>query len=406
MAEKFEQIANAILNALQGKESESEKQQLKEWANSSDENWALIKQIENEDEFEREFKYFNNSNTAECEKILWQRINGVENENLEEPRRDVRIIKMPKWVAVAMVISLVLAIGYYWYRSFNKQSVTATEKKGGKDELTKATTGHDSTKILLSLADGTVCILNKEQNNKTVSEEYGIYIEDYRLLVKQTSHRKKKEKSSYHTLSIPKGELYQLTLSDGSKVWLNSGSSIVFPAEDTGKTRNLSITGEAYLEIKHDSSRPLLVNLPNAATLEVLGTAFNVNAYSDEPFIGTTLVSGVVKINIAGKVRAIKPGQQARIYDNNIKIKSNVDLSSIVAWKDGEFDFRRDTLTSVVRQLARWYKMQVRYIDTPKTLVLYSGNRSLTCDATLAGLKKGNPNIHIERVNDTLVVKQ
>lgn len=407
MAEKFEKIANAISNALQGKESETEKEELKEWVNSSEANRDLIEEISDDNEFERELKYFNNCNAEECKQILWQRINALENEKVNEPRSNVKIVTMPRRIAVAVsaaaMLLLVVGVVYYWYRSSNKQSVTVTEES--KSEIATAA-GDDSSKITLRLADGSRFIVDQEQSNKTVSKEYGVFLEDHKLIVKQTAGYKKKGKSPNHTLIIPRGGQFQLTLSDGSKVWLNSESSIEFPAVDTGKTRNATIKGEVYIEIKHDSSRPFVVRLPRATTLEVLGTAFNVNAYSNEPFIGTTLIDGSVKINRAGQVMAIKPGQQARIFEDKIQIKDSVDISGIIAWKDGEFDFRRDSLTSVVRQLARWYNMKVHYIETPQILVIYSGKKSLSCDATLARLKKGNSNIHIERSNDTLIVRQ
>jgi hypothetical protein len=406
MAEKFEQIANAILNALQGKESESERSELKEWIDLSDANLALIEEIVDDDKFESDFKEFNNSNSEECKRIMWQRINALENEKVSELLPRSGILKMPKWVAVAVFFAVIVAAVSYWYNSYNKQSVTVTDDNGNKNEMVNTVAGDEPTKILLNLADGTQRKIAQEQDNEIVSKEYGLYIENHTLKVKKASGSKKKSKLLYHTLIIPKGGQYQLTLSDGSKIWLNSETTINFPAIDTGGTRNATIIGEAYLEIKHDSSRPFIVHLPRATTVEVLGTTFNVNSYSNEPFIGTTLIDGEVKIKRSGETMALLPGQQARIFDNNIQIKDNIDIDRVLAWKEGEFDFTRDSLTSVVRQLARWYNMQVVYIDTPKILVRYSGKRSLTCDATLSGLKKGNYDIHIERSNDTLIVKE
>lgn len=164
----------------------------------------------------------------------------------------------------------------------------------------------------------------------------------------------------YNTMSTPKGGQYRLTLPDGTAVWLNAASSITYPAAFDGNDRIVTITGEAYFEVAKDAARPFHVKA-GETEVEVLGTHFNVNAYADEPGIAATLLEGSVRV-VAGKTSGLlKPGQQARVQQQRIQVMNGVNLEQVVAWKNGYFQFDRTDIQTVMRQLSRWYDVEVVY---------------------------------------------
>jgi ferric-dicitrate binding protein FerR (iron transport regulator) len=154
-------------------------------------------------------------------------------------------------------------------------------------------------------------------------------------------------------------------LADGSKVWLNAASSIHFPSYFTGNERKVEITGEAYFEVAKDAAKPFRVEFNNQSgekgEIEVLGTHFNVNAYPEEEDIKTTLLEGSVKIKRGRNVLMLAPGQQAEVASDNITLKNDVILSQVVAWKDGFFVFNNSDIKIIMRQVARWYDVEVEF---------------------------------------------
>jgi ferric-dicitrate binding protein FerR (iron transport regulator) len=170
---------------------------------------------------------------------------------------------------------------------------------------------------------------------------------------------------TYNTLSTPRGGQYQLVLPDGSTVWLNAASSIRFPTAFTGNERNVEITGEAYFEVKKNAAMPFTVKMNNGASVQVLGTHFNINAYDDEETIKTTLLEGSVKITKDAALAIIRPGEQATLShksqtSQNIPVQK-VDVEEVMAWKNGAFQFGGATIETVMRQISRWYDVEVEY---------------------------------------------
>lgn len=164
-----------------------------------------------------------------------------------------------------------------------------------------------------------------------------------------------------NTLSTPVGGQFQLTLHDGTKVWLNAASSITFPAAFIGKERQVKITGEVYFEVAKDKQHPFIVDIDGKASVQVLGTSFNINSYANEGAIKTSLVEGSVKIMNGDKQALLQPGNQAIISPaDQIQIQP-ANLDQTLAWKNGIFDFNGADLRSVMRQLERWYDIKVLY---------------------------------------------
>ncbi|UPK72498.1 FecR family protein [Chitinophaga filiformis] len=165
----------------------------------------------------------------------------------------------------------------------------------------------------------------------------------------------------YHTLSTPRGGQFQLTLPDGSKVWLNSASSIRYPTAFTGTERKVEMTGEGYFEVAPDAAKPFTVKA-GKIDVHVLGTGFNIMAYADENAIRTTLVSGSVKVQTGNAATVLTPGVQASLAPNEQAFKtSRPDLAEVLAWKNGQFRFNRTGIKNIMRQVERWYDVDVSY---------------------------------------------
>ncbi|HZE85569.1 MAG TPA: FecR domain-containing protein, partial [Puia sp.] len=169
----------------------------------------------------------------------------------------------------------------------------------------------------------------------------------------------------YNTLTTPRAAQFQVLLPDGSRVWLNSSSTLRYPAAFAGKAREVELKGEAYFEVSHNSAAPFIVKVCNSRNdliVQALGTRFNIMAYDNESNIRTTLLSGQVNINKGGAPKELKPGQQAQL-DSSGKLHISEDLSEgkVTAWKDGNFYFERADIQTVMRALARWYDVEVEY---------------------------------------------
>lgn len=168
------------------------------------------------------------------------------------------------------------------------------------------------------------------------------------------------EKPAYNTLTNPKGsQVVDLTLADGSRVWLNAGSSLTYPLSFIENERRVVITGEAYFEVASDKKKPFRVIKGNMQ-VEVLGTHFNVNAYDDEKNIKVTLLEGAVRLKINEENQMLKPGEQGQV-SNTISIIKNVDVEAVMAWKDDRFKFSGVDIETIMRQAARWYDIDIEY---------------------------------------------
>jgi len=164
-----------------------------------------------------------------------------------------------------------------------------------------------------------------------------------------------------NTISIPKGGQYRITLADGTKVWLNSVSSLTYPTGFAGRERLITLKGEAYFEVAHNEKIPFKVKT-KGADVEVLGTHFNIAAYEGEPESKTTLVEGSVRLSSKSAIIKLIPGEQGVINDNSDKIAvMNVKVAEVVAWKNGSFVFRHANIQEIMKQISRWYDVDVEY---------------------------------------------
>jgi ferric-dicitrate binding protein FerR (iron transport regulator) len=169
----------------------------------------------------------------------------------------------------------------------------------------------------------------------------------------------------YNILSTAKGGQTMVVLADGTKVWLNALSSLRYPTAFPGRERLVELDGEAYFEVSTDKSKPFKVNIRGKGEVEVLGTHFNVNAYQDEPTINTTLLEGSVRVNRKGGAAetavTIKPGQQAQMDEQRLRVDKDANLEEVMAWKNGYFFFDGANIEEIMRQVSRWYAIQIIY---------------------------------------------
>lgn len=256
-------------------------------------------------------------------------------------------------IAAAAVILAMFAAGFHFYnnRTLQKNMLAADIAPGGN-------------KAILTLANGQRIVLN-DAGKGEISRQSGITVsksKDGELIYTVVEAEQKSAENTFNTISTPKGGQYTIMLSDGTRVMLNSASSLTFPTALKGPYRRVELNGEAYFEVaKQKDSRFRVVS--GMQTVEVLGTHFNVNAYTDEETIKTTLLEGSVKVSAAKASAVIEPGEQAvwnRSSENEL-IKRWVDTDKEMAWINGVFSFEGDDLKSIMRQVARWYDVNVIY---------------------------------------------
>ena len=176
-----------------------------------------------------------------------------------------------------------------------------------------------------------------------------------------------------NTVTVPRGKEFSLRLSDGTQVWLNSESSLVFPVRFGDGPREVTVTGEAYFDVAHDASRRFVVHA-DTVSVSVYGTAFNISSYADESAIETTLVRGSVEVRSGHRRAMLQPGQQARVgREGAIFDVRQVAAEDYAAWTRGLFTFNDETIASICRKLSRWYGVEIvpRGVDADK--VRYTG---------------------------------
>ncbi len=228
-------------------------------------------------------------------------------------------------------------------------------------------------KALLTLGDGSVIVLDSAANGALTRQGKTIVLKKQDgQLIYQSQHNGNQDAIAWNTISTPRGGQYQVELPDGTKVWLNAVSSLRFPSGFTGNERVVQLTGEAYFEVAKAMNNgkgkmPFIVKIiPPAggreAEVEVLGTHFNIKAYNDDALIKTTLLEGAVNMTSTQGHFVLKPGEQAQVAkDGQMALDKNADLEEAVAWKDGRFVFNEASVETVMREIARWYDVEIVY---------------------------------------------
>lgn len=274
----------------------------------------------------------------------------------EQPAGKVRSFKT--WMAAAAVLAAAMT-GFWLWNSNN--ATTQLPQPHAKETTIKP--GADGA--ILTLADGSQVVLDTAANGLIATQSNAAVIKKNGQLVYQNGNDEAAE-PAINLLTTPRGRQYRLMLPDGTSVWLNAGSSIRYPAFFKGTKREVTVSGEAYFEVAQGAKQPFMVNTAEQ-TIEVLGTAFNINTYDNEPAIRTTLLEGAISVKPLASTdkKMLRPGQQTVMErsGNRLEVKE-VDAAQAIAWKNGMFRFDHATIPDVMRQLERWYDVEVTYQGT------------------------------------------
>ena len=354
MKEAFE-IARIIQKSLKGKLSESEERQLSGWRKVSDENERAFQRMISEDFYTigMEKLEMYDSRVAYGRFLL---------KKYQQRRKRRFLINMARVAAVALpfVIALVLYVG------LNREEEQMVRPSLASNILP------GTSKAVLTLANGQMIPLGKEATDSTIITD-GTQISASGSGVTYASGVES-ESVVYNKLEIPRGGEFCLTLSDGTRVWLNSETSIQYPVAFGAKERRVFVQGEAYFEVAKDAKKPFTVQFMSSS-VTVLGTSFNIRAYPEEKRSQTTLAEGSVRIYSPGSSMLLKPGEQAEVSAlSGEMVKQEVEVKNFTSWKDGRFVFEQQPLEDIMRTLERWYDIRVIFKDEGAKRISLSGN--------------------------------
>lgn len=396
------QIANLIHKHLDQSITETESCLLEEWLREKDANQELFLQLVKK---ERISQAIDRMRAIEEEKAaafpdIISRISAP----ASQPARK-RIRKWHYALAASILICVCTATLFYINRhagpgNSSTPAATASYKHDIPPGANRAT---------LTLADGTVITLDSAQNGTLAQQGNTKVIKlDSGRLAYEGSEAAAGKGILYNTIYTPRGGQYQITLPDGSRVWLNAASSLRFPTAFSDNERKVEISGEVYFEIasltdKRKRKVPFIIDVKTPSSLTnariaVLGTHFNVMAYDDERSVDVTLLEGAVNVSGPQGDSRLKPGQQAQLNkQGTLKIVPDADLVAVMAWKNGLFEFHNADLPAVLRQLSRWYDVDIEYKGTiPQREFEGEIQRDLTLSQVLRILEKNQVNISIE----------
>ncbi|MXV17346.1 FecR family protein [Hufsiella ginkgonis] len=338
--------ANLIVRRLKEGLTGAEEQQLQEWIAGNKANARFLEDLENEAKLREEMEFFSSLDTVKA----WNRINA---ETTGQGPGFVRKF-LEKWQYAAAIVVLFLLTGliFHNYRQAAPNNRITANAPKFKNDLPPG-----KSRATLILDDGSAVLLGTPGKS---------------LAVLGGSSKKFQKPSSFITVSTPRGGEYKVLLPDGSKVWLNSSSSLTYPAVFAAKERMVKLTGEAYFEVARNKVVPFKVMAGDVA-VKVLGTHFNIKAYREEHKISTTLLEGSVEVSKGNSTKMLSPGEELQILDDFDEIEGGDQLAeppmilkggnteSAVAWKNGQFLFNNDDIQTVMMQVARWYDAEIEY---------------------------------------------
>lgn len=335
-----------ILGYLQDTLSPSEKQELDAWLAVSEQHRELFAELTDTNRLARE--------TAELDGLK-NRIAAKIYEQVPAARQSVPLYHRGffRVAAAAAILIGLIATCFFVYQTVSRKKTMA---------INTTIPAPQTSRALIRLADGSEVYLDSIAKGQLVAMQDNVKLvrSANGQIVYETTGSEAAGEMKYNTLSNPRGsKVIDFILSDGSHIWLNAGSSVTYPVAFTGNERKVQMNGEIYFEVAPDKEKPFRV-IKGETTVEVLGTHFNVNAYDDEAAIKVTLLEGAVNVN---SIR-ISPGQQAQV-SNNIKVVDNVDTEQVIIWKNGWFQFNSLPVDAIMREISRWYDVDVEYTIQP-----------------------------------------
>lgn len=394
-------IADLIHKHLDQRISAAESRLLEEWLYEKEENRELFRQLVKKERISQaiaRMREIEEEKAAALPDIL---------SRLNSPAPQLSRFRIRRWqytIAASVLICVSIATLFY----INRRAGPGKSSRPAVAASNKHDIPPGTNKAMLTLADGTVITLDSASNG-TLAQQGNtriIKLDSGRLAYEGSKAAAGKE-LLYNTIYTPRGGQYQIALPDGSLAWLNAASSLRFPTIFNGE-RKVEVSGEVYFEIatlsdKRKKKVPFTIDIktPSGLTngqIEVWGTHFNVMAYDDEKAVEVTLLEGAVNITGTQAGSKLQPGQQAQLNKKGaLKVVNNADLQAVMAWKNGMFQFHNADLPAVLRQLSRWYDVDIEYKGAiPQREFEGEIQRDLTLSQVLRILEKNQVNISIE----------
>jgi len=348
MNEGAYRIAYLIAGYIRGTITEPEHDELDKWVEASEDNMLLFEELTDEKNIEANLEWMDKVTTEKNLELIKKKI-----EFTQKPYN----LKIKKWFysIAASILLLVAAFGIYKIIN-SKQS---KQKSLAKIDQTGIQPG--GNKATLTLSNGSVIDLVNTPNG-LINGDNGTIInksKDGEILYNESGSSN--SAANYNILTTPRGGQYEVQLPDGSHVWLNAASSLKYPTEFSTSERIVELNGEGYFEIAKDKTKPFKVKLADGSEVKVLGTHFNIMAYENEKAKEITLLEGRVEITKGNNKQSLIPGQQGRILSSKIILVDAADTNQVTGWKNGQFIFHDEDIQSIMRQVARWYDVDIKY---------------------------------------------
>jgi ferric-dicitrate binding protein FerR (iron transport regulator) len=394
-------IAGLLSKHLKGNLTTEEKLQLHEWIGGDEQRRQLWEDINDADVQQAAIKLIAQYNANEALEHFLAR-----HSPKGQPARLKRLHFLQRWRWVAAAAIILIGGTLYWIQS-QKQAPAGIVHRVPVNDIAPGKNG-----AILKLSDGSQIALDSLVNGIVATQNGTRIVFDKGQLVYGPGRNENNE-IVYNTITTPNGRQFQVTLPDGTQVWLNAASSIRYPTAFDGKHRNVDITGEVYFEVTQNAQIPFQVTVLNNVRIEVLGTHFNVNAYGNEEPQHTTLLEGVVKV-VSLKEHAsdhyrkgivLRPGQQLQLSETPHVI-DNVDIDKIMAWKNGFFDFDGMDVKYAMTQIARWYDVEIIYKGAVPDIKFYGKiSRNISLAGLIKGLNGTGVHLNIEEGKKLVVTK-
>ncbi|MBV7531201.1 FecR family protein [Chitinophaga sp. sic0106] len=355
--EIMERIAGLLLGREQGALSEAEAQELQQWLDQqSDDHRAFYDDMTTSPVLEASLRTMQQVDEVAALDDVWNRI-GVPVDEKMIPAKRVWM----RWAAAAAIASVIVITSAILF--LHKQSKTLETPMAAR-YTSDVLPGGD--RAVLELADGSQIVLDSAHSGVlAVQGNASVLKKEDGTIAYTASGNAVAQEITYNKMSTPRGGQYKLMLPDGTRVWLNAASSLRYPSAFTGNNRTVELTGEAYFEVAPDASKQFYVNVARGEkaplSVQVLGTSFNIQAYPDEPVHSATLETGKIRVINNENDVVLTPGQQAQTATNDQFRVINADLNEVLAWKAGLFYLQDASIQEIMRQVSRWYDVDVIY---------------------------------------------
>lgn len=376
-------ISHIIVRYLRNELTDSEQQLLKQWLVDPKNQELFERLVDKQTLLDKSFEY-DNDNPEKA----WSNIN----RQINNPFKPLKLLKYAATILLPLLVTLII------YRQMDVKNIEVSQQ-------TEVEIGEKSAIIYLS--DGQLINLKQDTSSLIRSENELLIHRDSNTLYIDDSYLTTGLDNKMNKIVTTKGMEYQLTLSDGTRVWLNADSKLEFPSKFSPKERRVIVSGELYFDVAENTEVPFIVK-SQSSELKVLGTEFNIRSYDDELSTVSTLIEGSVEVsNTKGETIRLKPGYEALIAHNDTKLESQVaDIEAVTAWKNGRFYFDNQDLKRIMEDLSRWYDVDIFYFNTEVRLKRFSVDvpRYQHINEVLQ-LMEGTGDVKFEINNRTILVK-